>query len=285
MDTDNYISNVRHDIKAFLEKRIPNNWEHQKAANYSLLAPSHLWRPVLSCAFAHEYGTYPDIIPLSCAAELYHTAGLIFDDLPSMDDSHLRRGQSTCHIKYNESTAMLATLYLMQEASNIIIDYAPSHKVIDLIKEGTNVVKRMIYGQELDLSRDAPSEYEHILPGYRHKTGDLFAFSTKIGLLGRNGLFNDEEIEEFGHNLGVTYQISDDLSDVLATTKTMGKDTHMDVNKSNSIYFLGVKDAKKEAQRYKEKAMRFIKGKKLLEELVDRIIVIPDNLETLGGTK
>ena len=94
-----------------------------------------------------------------------------------------------------------------------------------------------------------------------------------------------EEIEEFGHNLGVTYQISDDLSDVLATTKTMGKDTHMDVNKSNSIYFLGVKDAKKEAQRYKEKAMRFIKGKKLLEELVDRIIVIPDNLETLGGTK
>jgi len=165
LDINDYIARTKGDAELVLRSHLSSdldlNSEPNKklleAAEYTLLGRAHRWRPILSRALAQNYGNdYPDLLPLSCSIEFYHAASLIFDDLPSMDNAELRRGQKTCHLKYGEKVALLTGLYLIAIGDTILSDYH------DLFKRASDMKKGMISAQYGDLA-EKPKSIQDIL--------------------------------------------------------------------------------------------------------------------------
>lgn len=201
----------------------------EEAMRYSLLAGGKRVRPVLALATARALGTEPErFLPVACAIELIHTYSLIHDDLPAMDDDELRRGLPTSHLKFGEDVAILAGDGLFAEAMRLVCAQpGEPARVLGALRElsAATGVDGMVGGQYVDVAvveRDA----ESLRTLHALKTGRLIAASVGVVLV-LEGVAEPETIpfRQFAGELGVLFQIVDDILDVIGNDKRLGK-TH-----------------------------------------------------------
>jgi geranylgeranyl diphosphate synthase type II len=202
----------------------------EQAMRYSLLAPGKRIRPVLALATAAAVGLEPaTVLPLAAALELIHAYSLIHDDLPAMDDDDMRRGLPTCHRAYGEDVAILAGDGLYAEAFALLLSEQrgePAH-VLAAARElaVATGVRGMVGGQYIDVAGTAPDGPEGLRRLHELKTGRLIAASIECVLLlvGTLGAQTTTSFRAFAGELGVLFQIVDDVLDVTGSTQTLGK--------------------------------------------------------------
>ena len=197
------------------------------AMRYSLLAGGKRVRPVLALATARARGADPErFLPVACAVELIHTYSLIHDDLPAMDDDALRRGLPTSHVKFGEDVAILAGDGLFAEAVRLASEQpGDPARVLAALREltGATGVDGMVGGQYVDVAV-AERDAESLRDMHALKTGRLIAASVGV-VLTLEGVEEPETIpfRRFASELGVLFQIVDDILDVTGSDERLGK--------------------------------------------------------------
>jgi geranylgeranyl diphosphate synthase, type II len=209
---------------------------------YSLLAGGKRIRPVLALATAEALGREPEsVLALAASLELIHTYSLIHDDLPAMDDDELRRGRPTCHVAYGEDVAILAGDGLFAEALRLALSEQPGKPALVLaaVRHLTTAagVAGMVGGQYMDVT--APAELDAAALRHVHelKTGRLIAASIECVLL-LEGLEEPATIayRRFAAELGVLFQIVDDILDVTGDEEALGKPQGSDERHGKATY-------------------------------------------------
>jgi geranylgeranyl diphosphate synthase type II len=201
----------------------------EEAMRYSLLAGGKRIRPVLALATARAVGMDPDeVLPLAAAIELIHTYSLIHDDLPAMDDDDLRRGRPTCHVAFGEDVAILAGDGLYAEAFRHVLtkQAGPPERILAALAELAEAtgVTGMVGGQYLDVDGAAPPGPEGLRLLHGLKTGRLICASvSSVLLLGGLPERATMAFRSFADELGVLFQIVDDILDVTGTDAALGK--------------------------------------------------------------
>jgi geranylgeranyl diphosphate synthase, type II len=202
----------------------------EQAMRYSVLAGGKRIRPVLALATASAIGMDPEsVLPLAGAIELIHTYSLIHDDLPAMDDDDLRRGRPTCHVAFGEDVAILAGDGLYAEAFVLLLtcQQGDPTRLLAAARElaGATGAQGMVAGQYIDVAGTAPDDAAGLRRLHELKTGRLIAASIECVLL-LSGLDEPERIHSFhgfAKELGILFQIVDDILDVTGTEETLGK--------------------------------------------------------------
>jgi geranylgeranyl diphosphate synthase, type II len=202
----------------------------EEAMRYSLLAGGKRIRPVLALAAAEAIGwEAAAVLPLAAALELIHTYSLIHDDLPAMDDDDLRRGRPTCHKKFGEDVAILAGDGLYAEAFELLItrQRAEPARLLAATRELAHAtgVKGMVGGQYIDVAETAPAGPAGLRRLHELKTGRLIAASIECVVL-LAGMARPDTIEGlrlFAGELGILFQIVDDILDVTGSQEALGK--------------------------------------------------------------
>ena len=215
----------------------------EEAMRYSLLAGGKRIRPVLALATASAIGRDPaSMLPLAVAIELIHTYSLIHDDLPAMDDDDLRRGRPTCHRAFGEDVAILAGDGLYAEAFVLLLsrqEAAPERLLAaaEALARATGA-QGMVAGQYIDVAATAQAGPQGLRRLHELKTGRLIAASVECVLL----LAGDAETEKidgfssFARELGVLFQIVDDILDVTGSPETLGKQQGSDERLGKRTY-------------------------------------------------
>lgn len=235
------------------------------AMSYSLLAGGKRLRPVIMI-YACEMcgGKAADIMPFACAMEMIHTYSLIHDDLPSMDNDDLRRGRATNHIKFDEATAILAGDALLNMAFEITSSYQNERVSDKNILKAVSVLSRsagamgMIGGQMIDIeSENKTLSLEELLHLHSLKTGAIIRASGVCGAVIAGA--DDKEIkaiDDFCLNLGIAFQIQDDILDVIGDEKELGKKIGSDAanHKNTYVSLTSLEDAEKLSEDYTNKA-------------------------------
>jgi geranylgeranyl pyrophosphate synthase len=214
------------------------------AIRWSVFAGGKRFRPILLFAVGETFDAPPEQLRSSaCALEMIHTYSLIHDDLPSMDDDDLRRGRATCHIRFGEATAILAGDALQTLAFQIVSEdeTLPAEKRVLLLAEiarASGTPHGMVAGQACDLEAESrqvsPTELEQI---HRLKTGALIIAAARCGAI----VADASEIElaaitNYAAQLGLLFQITDDLLDMSATAEVLGKTPGKDQRSQKATY-------------------------------------------------
>ncbi len=224
----------------------------EEAMRYSLLAGGKRIRPVLALATARAVGLeHRAVLPLAGALELIHTYSLIHDDLPAMDDDALRRGQPTCHVRVGEDVAILAGDGLYAEAFHQLLTQQRSapERVLGAAAQlaGATGVSGMVGGQYVDVRGKAPPGPEGLRRLHELKTGRLIAASVLCVLIlaGEDGPATIG-LRRFAAELGVLFQIVDDILDVTGTDQALGKPRGSDERHGKRTYVseFGIEQAK-----------------------------------------
>jgi geranylgeranyl diphosphate synthase, type II len=200
-----------------------------EAMRYSLLAGGKRIRPVLSLAATRALGRDPAfLLPMASAIELVHTYSLIHDDLPAMDDDDLRRGRPTCHIAFGEGVAILAGDGLFAEGFRLVLERQEGdpERILRALRELARAISvvGMVGGQYIDVTLEEGLEEEGLRHMHELKTGKLISASVNVAPL----MLGCPEIatiglRRFADELGVLFQIVDDILDVTGTQEEMGK--------------------------------------------------------------
>ena len=232
-----------------------------RIARYISLNGGHRWRALVAAAAGrifHENATQI-VIPGAAGVELSHSASLILDDLPSMDDGQIRRGRPCAHRVFPMWAVELTPVFLVTMSyelalSNPLVE--PDRRVAAAI-----VLSRaglaMIAGQENDVAPIANERDEaQLLQRYRQKSGALYAAAAEGGSI-LCGASDDcaEKLRAAGMWLGLAYQFLDDVADVTADPTTVGKDTHADANKITSVRLYGVEGATSKSFEFQQQAL------------------------------
>jgi geranylgeranyl diphosphate synthase type II len=229
-----YPDHLRNEIERYLEglrfSTEPATAGLEEAMRYSLLGGGKRIRPVLALATAQAIGLdHATVLPLAGAIELIHTYSLIHDDLPAMDDDDLRRGRPTCHKAYGEDVAILAGDGLYAEAFRLLLsdqrgDPAAVLAAAARLAAATGV-EGMVGGQYVDVAETAPNNAEGLRHLHELKTGQLIASSIECVLLlgGPHQHDTISSFRTFASELGVLFQIVDDILDVTGSDATLGK--------------------------------------------------------------
>lgn len=223
------------------------------AMRYSSLEPGKCVRPMLMLAVTKALsGNINKILPIAAAIEMIHTYSLIHDDLPSMDNDNYRRGKLSCHKKYGEAIAILAGDSLLTFAFEVLSNANASSlircKIINRVAKliGSN---GMAGGQMLDITFENKTITEtEILAMMSKKTGCLFAVAAEISAILAGA--TEKEVESFknlGLNLGILFQMQDDILDVVSSKEKLGKKTQKDkqAGKATLVSLLGIEKAQK----------------------------------------
>jgi geranylgeranyl diphosphate synthase type II len=235
----------------------------EEAMRYSLLAGGKRIRPVLSLGTAVAIGWPPaSVLPLAAAIELIHTYSLIHDDLPAMDDDDLRRGRPTCHKAFGEDVAILAGDGLYAEAFRLLLSEQTGEPagVLAAARElaAATGVQGMVGGQYLDVAGTAPQGAAGLRRLHELKTGRLIAASIECVLLlaGAHERDTIAEFRTFANELGVLFQIVDDILDVTGSQATLGKSQGTDERLGRRTYVteFGLDGARKLAAESHERA-------------------------------
>ncbi len=266
-----FISTHTHRVNNALKDRFNQNTNdsHQKlseAMRYSLFNGGKRIRPLLIYASAYAFNEPNTLTDAAAAAiECIHTYSLIHDDLPAMDDDELRRGKPTCHIAFDEATAILAGDALQALAFEWLSQpYLNSDPVKQLkmcqVLATASGAQGMVSGQSIDLAAVGNSlSLEALTHMHRLKTGALISASTQLGALSTG--VNDEKhldaLYHYSNAIGLAFQIQDDILDVTADTATLGKQQGADIanNKPTFVSLLGLETAKKQAQQLYDEAL------------------------------
>jgi geranylgeranyl pyrophosphate synthase len=211
------------------------------AMRWSLFGGGKHFRPALVFAVGRTFGAADDqLVRTAAAVEMLHTYSLIHDDLPSMDDDDLRRGRATCHVKFGESTAILAGDALQALSFQAIAEdkRLGESARLELIEGLSRAAAKMVMGQQHDLEAEGKSpslaQVEEI---HANKTGALIAFSAIAGgLIANVSAEQRRDIAEFGRTIGLLFQITDDLLDVTQTTEQLGKTAGKDTASQKATY-------------------------------------------------
>jgi len=208
-----------------------------EAARYALLSPGKRFRPMLTLLSAREFGAdAAKALDVACAFEMVHAASLILDDLPSMDDAHQRRGRLTTHRQFDEATAILASVGLLNGAFAVVAAdrHLPDPLRADLSRRLAASVgfEGLVAGQAMDLiDRDQTRSPDELALLNHRKTGVLIIAAAEAGaLIGGATADAVAAMGEFARHLGLAFQIHDDLIDaelVADTGKDLGKDAGM----------------------------------------------------------
>jgi geranylgeranyl diphosphate synthase, type II len=284
-----YPEALRDDVERYLAalrfpSAAPQTAGLEEAMRYSLLAGGKRIRPVLALATARAIGRDPaGVLPLAAAIELIHTYSLIHDDLPAMDDDDLRRGRPTCHVKFGEDVAILAGDGLYAEAFGHLLGEQAGDATLVLAAArelaGATGVDGMVGGQYLDVAGvgDTPEELRRL---HALKTGRLIGASVVCVLL----LAGMHEIDttpwrRFAAELGVLFQIVDDILDVKGTDAALGKPSGSDerMGKRTYVSHFGVDAARDLARECHESARASLReaapaGATELEQITDFIL-------------
>ncbi len=233
-----------------------------EAIRYSVFAGGKRFRPLLVLASAEVCQIDPEaVLPVACAVEAVHTYSLIHDDLPSMDNSDWRRGQPTCHVRYGEAIAVLAGDALHDMAFEWVLAAAdrlgPSERVLQVILDLARALGTagMVGGQVLDLQAERGQVPPHWVPEiHRRKTGCLVRACARVGPL----LAGDPQalacLTAYGEHLGLAFQITDDVLDVVGEQEKLGKRPGADETKVTYPKVFGLEAARQMAVREAELA-------------------------------
>lgn len=244
-----------------------------KAMRYSIFAGGKRLRPILCLAAAEACGgEVEQALAPACAVEIMHTYSLVHDDLPCMDDDDLRRGRPTSHKVFGEGMAVLTGDALLTEVFSIIAQTPATKRygVGDYVQEiaVTGGSRKLIGGQVLDLEGEGKSlSKAQLIRIHEAKTAALLTCSVRLGAMTANATPRKlEALTDFGYNLGLAFQVIDDILDVTQTTEMLGKTAGKDeaVDKSTYPSILGLDASRKEAARLTRKSLKALEvfGKK-----------------------
>lgn len=250
------------------DEYLPQDAEIGQAARYSLLGGGKRVRAVLTLAACELAGAPAErALAYACALEMLHCYSLIHDDLPCMDDDDFRRGRPSCHKQYGEATALLAADALVTAAFEVIANAAlPAQSRVQaaavLAKAGG--ARGMLYGQELDKRYETqPASEEQLRALHAHKTGALIVAAVELGCLAAGA---DEALRaalaQYAAELGLVFQIVDDILDVTATTAELGKPAGSDasMDKTTFVTLYGLEGARALAESHNRAALDALQG-------------------------
>lgn len=242
MELNNKIELINKELDKYLEIRYPEII--YEAMRYSVFAGGKRLRPVLLLGACEAVGgNIEKALPFACALELIHTYSLIHDDLPAMDNDDFRRGKKTCHKMFDEGTAILAGDCLLNYAFEIMLNAVAQGGEKSLVKAAQIIselsgTKGMLVGQVVDVvSENKPIDEKTLLYIHNNKTGGLIKAALMAGAL--IGGANEEQVQKFqaiGYNMGIAFQIQDDILDVTSTTDVLGKPVFSDEKNNKTTY-------------------------------------------------
>lgn len=255
------------------------------AIRYSVLAPGKRLRPLLALLACETVsGQWEAALPVACAIEFVHVYSLIHDDLPAMDNDTLRRGRATCHIQFDEATAILAGDSLQMLAVQTICDNTPPQIAIGCcqILSAAAGRSKLVGGQIDDLAAEGrfggvseleSRPLEFLKSIHRRKTSALIEASLHLGGVAGGASFDHLKcLGAYGQSVGLAFQIIDDCLDVESTAEKLGKNTHKDKALGKLTYpsLMGLDESKKLAEQLISDACDSIavfseRGKRLME--------------------
>lgn len=271
-DLDAWLASWRGRIDDVLPSLLPGRDESsppvmaapvREAMAWALLAPGKRIRPTLTLAVGEMFrADTRRLLPAACAIEMVHASSLILDDLPCMDDSPVRRGRPACHVAFGESTSILAAVGLLNHAYAVLAGEVGRAKIKEVTRERLRalVARRLaaaigldgvIGGQFADLEAERGWAAGHPidLPAlefiHSRKTGSLFIASAEIGAWLSGG--SQEEVEglsSYAKNLGLAFQITDDLIDAAGDARKAGKPVRSDKDKATFVTLCGLAGAR-----------------------------------------
>ena len=294
MKMNDYIALIDKQIDKFMPVQYPQRIF--KAMKYTVTLPGKRLRPVMCLETCRMFGgNYEDAIPTACAIEMLHAQTLIHDDLPCMDNDDYRRGKLTNHKIFGEAHAVLAGDALLTFAPQIILKYSKNlgaEKLIRIMEEYFQAAGAygVIAGQVVDIESEKlmqsfefsgkiDVETEELAKTlqyiHTHKTADLFKLTLRTGAIIAEA--PDEQIEqitEFGQNLGVAFQIADDILDETSTFEQMGKTIGKDKAEGKLTYtsLYGIEKSKKELNRLIDKCFNVLEKNNLKSEVFEEIL-------------
>ncbi len=235
------------------------------AMQYSIKNGGKRIRPILAIEFSKACnGNISSALDFGCAVEMIHTYSLIHDDLPCMDDDDMRRGKPSCHIAYGEDNALLAGDALLTEAFTTISNTksVSSENIVNAVSYLSSYagINGMVGGQVLDLQfEEYKPTVEEILKMYSLKTCGLIKAACVLGCLSSNECSEDyiNAAVEYAENLGIAFQIKDDILDIEGDSVSLGKPVGSDEknDKSTIVKYFGLDKSKELVEEYTEKAI------------------------------
>ncbi len=283
-------------IEAVIGTYLPKEEGYQKkveeAMNYSVLAGGKRLRPMLLEETYKMFGGEGRVVePFMASIEMVHTYSLVHDDLPCMDNDEYRRGRKTTHVVYGEGMAVLAGDGLLNFAFETAIKafrLARDEEEMKKIARALGIfaakagIYGMIGGQTADIeaeNEESEATEEQLLFIHEHKTAALIQSAMMVGaVLAEASEEEVERIEKCAYNIGLAFQIQDDILDVTGSLETLGKETGSDAKNKKMTYVTlwGMEEAKKEVERLSEEALAvlssFGRENAFLEELIRRLI-------------
>lgn len=271
MNEQSFFSICQERVDRVLEQQLPQPGQLAprliEAMRYSVFNGGKRVRPILVYATADALFSDQKITDgVACAVELIHAYSLIHDDLPAMDDDDLRRGKLTCHIQFDEATAILAGDALQALAFEVLLNmttkYVNSETALSMLRLLAKSIgtEGMVAGQSIDLDATGKtltlSELEIM---HRYKTGALINASVMLAVLacGSSDLVQASALECYANHVGLAFQIRDDIIDVEVDSNTLGKPQGSDAAANKPTYpsIMGIEEAKNLAQQQHEKAL------------------------------
>lgn len=286
-DLENFFSHCAQIVDAELDRLIPSAETAParlyEAVRWSIFAGGKRFRPALLLAVGEAFGAETEkLLSTAAAIEMIHTYSLIHDDLPAMDDDDLRRGRATCHVKFDEATAILAGDILQTLAFQAIADEArlPANIKVRLISGLAAAAARMVDGQQLDLDGEGrQTTIQDLEKIHQNKTGAMISVSARSGAIIAGA--NEDEltaVTNFASKLGLLFQITDDLLDVTQTTEVLGKTAGKDIAAEKATYpsLYGIEETRQLAEKVHREAIEELNGIEkpatILREIADFIL-------------
>lgn len=282
MKMNNYIEAVNKKLEEFMPVLYPE--DIFKAMKYTVTLPGKRLRPVMCLETCRMFGgNIEDAIPTACAIEMLHAQTLIHDDLPCMDNDDFRRGKPTNHKVFGEANAVLAGDALLTFAPQIIIKNSKNlgpDKLIRVMEEYFHAAGAfgVIAGQVVDIEseKNSPENAQETLEYiHTHKTADLFKLALRTGAIIADASEKEiEEITEFGQNMGVAFQIADDILDETSTFEEMGKTLGKDKEAGKLTYtnLYGIEKSREDLNNLIERCFEILKKNNLKSEVFEEIL-------------
>lgn len=270
MDYKNKLNERIELINKALEKYLVPKYPERlyEAMNYSVFAGGKRLRPVLLLSACEAVGgNIEDAMPFACALEMIHTYSLIHDDLPAMDNDDFRRGKPTCHKAFDEALAILAGDGLLTYAFEVMLE-AVCNKNESKYSKAAKLIANysgsqgMLVGQVVDVQSEGHKiDDKTLMFIHDNKTGGLIKAALMAGAL-IGGADNDTvgDFEKIGYNMGIAFQIKDDILDVTSTSEVLGKPILSDIknNKQTYVSLYGLDNAQQDYETLSTGAVKMI---------------------------